>query len=428
MFTNMMQVNMNGVGSGSNTNSIFAQNFQTNQDSLDANNFIKILAAILSGLNNATIDAGSGLFANKDGQVIDFNELANNLFIDSKGDVVADQNLTDILQQMMSSALGGQMLPAVQQVSSGIQESQNLADGMGRFNLHMANGNAVMASMLKAEDGMQKIKIHANINPDAGFQLQMKTKTSAVIGQEPQNQNMIPETETLQSPVKPSELKTSVKLSELKSNLADSLQPLQSKLSEAASSLERNNNAGSHLQVQIKASMNEKNIEAVTFSISDAQAKPDIDEKNGGIPVSAAHTYQTSYAKNDPAVKESLHVSRLNELGEPIMKTLGAGDKHLVIKLEPPDLGSIQIKLRMTNGVLTADIRVDSNAVRDLFSAAIPQIRTSLEDSGIKVSDFFVDVKEDYYSDSGKREQDDAKQQQHKQHKESKFQFFDFFA
>lgn len=427
MFSNMMQVGMNGAGSGSNTNSIFAQNFQTNQGSLDANNFIKILSAILLGFNNAAIDAGSGLFANRDGQAIDFNELANGLFADTKVEVIADADITDILQQMMSSALGGQILPAVQPVSNGIQESQNLADGIGKLNMHMANGNAVMTSMLRSEDGMQKIKIHANTNPDAGFQLQMKTKTSAVIGQEPQNQNMIPETETLQSPVKPSELKTSVKLSELKSNLADALQPLQSKLSEAASSLARNNNAVNHLQEQIKEAMNGENVESV-INISDAQAMPDIDEKSGNIPVSAAHSYQTSYAKNDPAVKESLHVSRLNELGEPIIKTLGTGDKHLVIKLEPPDLGSIQIKLRMTNGVLTADIRVDSNAVRDLFSAAIPQIRASLEDSGIKVSDFFVDVKEeDYYSDGG-RQQDDTNQQQHKQNKESKFQFFDYFA
>jgi flagellar hook-length control protein FliK len=35
------------------------------------------------------------------------------------------------------------------------------------------------------------------------------------------------------------------------------------------------------------------------------------------------------------------------------MKTLQAGEKHLVLKLSPPDLGDIQITLKMSNGILT---------------------------------------------------------------------------
>jgi flagellar hook-length control protein FliK len=79
----------------------------------------------------------------------------------------------------------------------------------------------------------------------------------------------------------------------------------------------------------------------------------------------------------------------------------------------------------MDNGMLRADLKVDSPLVKDMFSMAIPQIKTSLEDSGIKVSDFFVDVKEDYYSD-GRRQQGDASHQ-NKQNKKQE-NFFDYFA
>jgi flagellar hook-length control protein FliK len=123
--------------------------------------------------------------------------------------------------------------------------------------------------------------------------------------------------------------------------------------------------------------------------------------------------------------KEPIHVSRLHELGEVMEKTVRSGDKHLIIKIEPPDLGSIQIKLRIDNGILRADLKVDSPVVKDLFSMAIPQIKTSLEDSGIKVSDFFVDVKEDYYSDS-RRQQDDTNQ--HNKQNKKQENFFDYFA
>ncbi|MBI3592269.1 MAG: flagellar hook-length control protein FliK [Nitrospirae bacterium] len=180
----------------------------------------------------------------------------------------------------------------------------------------------------------------------------------------------------------------------------------------------------------IKAAVNTETLE-VSPSIKGAQADKGAVEKASSkeadnVFASAIQVHQTPYDKNGPAPKETIHVSRLNELGEPIMKTLGAGDKQLVIKLAPPDLGNIQIRLTMDHGVLRADFRVDSQAVKELFSIAMPQIKNSIEDSGIKAGDFFVDLREDHYSDGGR--QQDNNNQQHKQQKESKSQFFDFFA
>ena len=129
-------------------------------------------------------------------------------------------------------------------------------------------------------------------------------------------------------------------------------------------------------------------------------------------------------------VKEALPLHRVNELGEAAAKAAESGAKNLIVKLDPPDLGSIQIKLRMENGVLTADIRVESPATRDMFSLAVPQIRASLEDSGIKVGGMWVDHQEDFYSDGRERQgnADQQRNQQQKQTREERPRFFEYFA
>ncbi len=135
---------------------------------------------------------------------------------------------------------------------------------------------------------------------------------------------------------------------------------------------------------------------------------------------------QTQVADNSRPAQETLPVNKLNELGDPIMKTLGSGDKNLLIKLSPPDMGTIEIRLKMENGVLTANFKVDSSAVKDLFSVALPEIKNSIESSGIKTGNFFADLKDDRPKDGGR--QQDTNQQQQRQQKEQKPSFFDFFA
>ncbi|MCL0105852.1 flagellar hook-length control protein FliK [Thermodesulfovibrionales bacterium] len=136
---------------------------------------------------------------------------------------------------------------------------------------------------------------------------------------------------------------------------------------------------------------------------------------------------QATYVKSGSAISATMYASRLGDLGEVMAKMQGAGAKHLTIKLEPPNLGSIHITLRMGKGVLRAAFSVESNVVRDLFSAAIPQIKTSLEGLGIRAGDFSVNTKEDYYSD-GRRHHENAHQHQNKREKEPQSQFFEYFA
>lgn len=427
MFINIVQPNMNGANG-----TPFAPDIQVinGQNGFDTNSFIKILTAIVSGFNNTVMNLEGGLFANNSPQTITVDNVSKGLFVDNNSNVVTVDALSDILQQMISQL---QMIGIPQPVIAIDQNNQKSADILNNLTaqIHVnVNGNTALVNfVMKSEDRMQKVKVYTDDNSNGNSLLQIKAMADTVNGQE--FQNIIPgdgDTQLLQ-------------MTGLQGNQPASNKISQPGVLENASTIIRNNNVGNDQHMHIKTTMQKPlivegqaaGIEHKAWSVEHHAASDtrlsahDSPRLPHDTIVSVSHLYNTQYVENDPSivVKEPIHVSRLNELAEVIEKTVKAGDKHLIIKLEPPDLGSIQIKLRMDNGMLRADLKVDSPVVKDLFSMAIPQIKTSLEDSGIRVSDFFVDVKEDYYSDRG-RQQGDTNQQNKQNKKQEKF--FDYFA
>jgi flagellar hook-length control protein FliK len=127
------------------------------------------------------------------------------------------------------------------------------------------------------------------------------------------------------------------------------------------------------------------------------------------------------------AAKEPSYVSKIHDIDQVILKMANSGQQRLVIRIDPPELGNIQIKLVMQNGIIRADFRVDNQAVKDSFAFALPQIKTSLEDAGIKTGEFFVDLKEDYYSDR-KEGQDRQQHNKHQNEQSDDSSFFELFA
>jgi len=124
-------------------------------------------------------------------------------------------------------------------------------------------------------------------------------------------------------------------------------------------------------------------------------------------------------------VQETLPANRLSSIDAIISRAVDSGQKNLVLRIDPPDLGSLHIRLSLDNGILKADVRVDSSSVRDSFNLALPQIKTSLENAGIKVSEFNVDVREDQYRDGQGRNNQGHQQRQGRGLKNG---FSDFFA
>jgi flagellar hook-length control protein FliK len=137
--------------------------------------------------------------------------------------------------------------------------------------------------------------------------------------------------------------------------------------------------------------------------------------------------HQISDAPVGKVMNSDAAVTSIRDIHEPIRAAAEAGMKQMVLRLDPPGLGDVQIRLRMQQGVLTADLKVDSGSTKDLFTSALPQIRQQLETSGIQVGEIQVDLHEDYLSGQGqKREQDQGRQ--NRQAPQSNENFFEYLA
>ncbi|MBN2654442.1 MAG: flagellar hook-length control protein FliK [Nitrospirae bacterium] len=139
----------------------------------------------------------------------------------------------------------------------------------------------------------------------------------------------------------------------------------------------------------------------------------------------SAHAHNSQEAA--AATKEISYVSKVHEIDQVIMKMANSGQQRLILRIDPPELGSIQIKLVMENGVIRADFRFDNQAAKESFALALPQIKTSLEDAGIRTGEFFADLKDDYYSDR-KEGQDRPQHNKNGNRQKEEGSFFELFA
>lgn len=97
-----------------------------------------------------------------------------------------------------------------------------------------------------------------------------------------------------------------------------------------------------------------------------------------------------------------LPILKMNELSQGILKALATSNKTLLVQLEPPELGKILIKLTLDNYGVKADMRVEYPHVKEMLTNLLPEIRSNLQSSGIKISDFLLDLTREHkgYSDS----------------------------
>lgn len=408
MFANIMQPNINGVNiSGSLDINLpqKVQNIQPGQDSFSVDSFIAIITAILSSLNNAAMMNGeNGLFSNKN-DFVGFSDTMSTI------DNNSADGLSVITQQMtMQLIIPNSYVPVANNLSS--VNGEVIDDATLNLNI-----------VFKPETGLQQIKndmtINLNKNSTENFPTQIRKMVDTISDHDFKK---FSDAEGKIFGAEHKALSTETQESGVKLSYSTIDTPFDTK------SAMQNTDMQIKTTVQRVSSVKNQTLD-IEHMTSGAENK--LSHDTGRVThdtiasISQIHVVSSTEKDLVVTVKEPIHVNRLYELGEVMEKTIRSGDKHLIIKIEPPDLGSIQIKLKMDNGMLRADFKVDSVAVKDLFSMAIPQIKTSLENAGIRVSDFFVDVKDDYYSDN--RGQHDNVNQQNKQNKKQD-NFFDYFA
>lgn len=129
-----------------------------------------------------------------------------------------------------------------------------------------------------------------------------------------------------------------------------------------------------------------------------------------------------SIQNNNIQQKIELPLTKLNEIPDIIFKALFTSQKTLIVQLEPPELGKILIKLSMDSSGIKADMKVDYPYVKEMLTNLIPEIKSNLQSSGVKISDFLLDLTRDHkgYSDS-------YYGQGQKKYKENQ-KFYEYFA
>jgi|GEM_PF-2143741 len=88
--------------------------------------------------------------------------------------------------------------------------------------------------------------------------------------------------------------------------------------------------------------------------------------------------------------------ANINKLEETIVKSITAikeGEHSILkVKLQPENLGKVDLDVTMENGKLTAKINVESNHIRDLFNENLSQLHQGLLKQNIQVGRIIVEV------------------------------------
>lgn len=102
-----------------------------------------------------------------------------------------------------------------------------------------------------------------------------------------------------------------------------------------------------------------------------------------------------------PQVDPTRFVTRVTKAFE-TAQSRGGGP--IEIRLSPPELGSLQIRLEVKEGVLTASLETENQAARNALLDNLPALRERLAEQQIRIEKFDVDVR-DESSQSDQREQ-----------------------
>ncbi len=85
-----------------------------------------------------------------------------------------------------------------------------------------------------------------------------------------------------------------------------------------------------------------------------------------------------------------------SNLGTRLQMMVGQKVQSAEIRLDPPELGALDIKVKVTNDVASVNITSPHTQVRDALEAAIPRLREMFEQSGLSLGD--VNVRQESFA------------------------------
>ncbi len=134
-------------------------------------------------------------------------------------------------------------------------------------------------------------------------------------------------------------------------------------------------------------------------SVSFSRLASDQSPTAGGLEGSAAKGSAQSVSEQ---IRDSLHAS------------LDRGERQVVIRLRPPELGSVLVRFQEQNEQIHGILEVSRSDTRQEVEQALPQVLRSLQEAGIQIRKFDVTVSDQSERDSGRQQlhQDAWPQQQ----------------
>jgi flagellar hook-length control protein FliK len=103
------------------------------------------------------------------------------------------------------------------------------------------------------------------------------------------------------------------------------------------------------------------------------------------------HRTQAAEFTQTPAEAAATDATVSRQLGRAILQQVGSGDRILVLRLTPPDLGTVRIEVSQQAGQISLRLRAEDDSVRQSIERQLPQLRQDLRANDAPIVDIHLD-------------------------------------
>lgn len=104
-----------------------------------------------------------------------------------------------------------------------------------------------------------------------------------------------------------------------------------------------------------------------------------------------SHRPQAAEFTQTPAEAAATDAAVSRQLGRAILQQVGSGDRILVLRLTPPDLGTVRIEVTQQAGQISLRLRAEDDSVRQSIERQLPQLRQDLRATDAPIVDIHLD-------------------------------------
>jgi len=102
----------------------------------------------------------------------------------------------------------------------------------------------------------------------------------------------------------------------------------------------------------------------------------------------------TNQATEAAAPRQTRHVVDMKDVAKNMKMMFNADRSEMTVKLNPVNLGRMEIKLRKDGDKVTAELKLESLEAKEAVERQLPELRESLAQQGIQVQEFALTLKE----------------------------------